>query len=787
MMNRGLLLLLLLLATIIDGSSGANFIRGGSGRSLRKDGSSGTNFIRGGSGRSLRKEAKKGKELIHNSKKVNKKEVGSKKSGKKKGGNKKSSKKKTTTTSEKTSSGKKSAKKSGGVIAEPFDPQPTFRSSNGKLEVSLHIGAIGKNFNTPNDFKFSRAAGGGDVGFEANGIGYGGCYGNKRCDDDVFKKMGGPTLRVKPGDDLIIHLHNDLPPEKCKTSDDIGFWNKYHQPSNTNIHVHGLFVPNNENNVLEVVYPGDSLTYNIKIREIQQGGTHWYHPHAEGAVSVQAGGGAAGFIIVEDPEDDIPSEIATLPELLMRIQYYDYTYLSGCPSSDNVWEPSGECNRADSTFSVAKDIVSTCKKVCGQEGVDCGCSDPETECAMPVFGILPYSGTYSQALTVNGAENPVFELHAKQWYRLRTVFVPSYQKSIEPFLEKCDFKLLSKDGRYMPVTPRDIHSGYMFSGSRADFLIRCNSVGTYQFTSIDEVPRPDNWATWNATAQANSYQPADGGVMGLKWDAWVGTLATFKVVESPNDAEVVVDEISPFKPANPCYLPEMRNLEVDDRFYFLQGGWAPPDDTLPDAGETYPVFREDIPPWGGKDIAWYSMNDYINEQNSTAFPGTLSPPKGEEYCEGKRTNEFGECYGTPPTGQDFTFTIGDIVEIDYYAPQIHPLHLHVFGYQITHLPEFAVKNDYFQVGDYHDVLIVPVSGDDDTSTLEKPEYGKVQFRQHIYALETDVVVHCHFYRHSDLGMVMLGKTVGNVGDSSAQVKGTCYENLSDNRRFQYVE
>ena len=55
--------------------------------------------------------------------------------------------------------------------------------------------------------------------------------------EDVNIMMGGPTLRVKPGNALIIHLLYDMPKEMCKTTGNIGFWNDFHQPMNTNIHV----------------------------------------------------------------------------------------------------------------------------------------------------------------------------------------------------------------------------------------------------------------------------------------------------------------------------------------------------------------------------------------------------------------------------------------------------------------------------------------------------------------------------------------------------------------------
>lgn len=113
----------------------------------------------------------------------------------------------------------------------PYDPQPTLSSSDGKLEISLHLGVTGEDFNSTPNFVSERG------GFEGNVLGYSGCFSSgERC-EDVNIIMGGPTLRVKPGDDLIVHLYNDMPEEKCKTTDNIGFWNDFHQPMNTNLHV----------------------------------------------------------------------------------------------------------------------------------------------------------------------------------------------------------------------------------------------------------------------------------------------------------------------------------------------------------------------------------------------------------------------------------------------------------------------------------------------------------------------------------------------------------------------
>lgn len=334
-------------------------------------------------------------------------------------------------------------------------------------------------------------------------------------------------------------------------------------------------------------------------------------------MGLQAGGGAIGFAIVEDDEGDLPPEVASLPEVNMRIQYTDFTYLSGCPSAPNDWSSLGTCNTDEILnanhplgeaftyviFNYAENYVrDNCRSICSQ--IDCGetCQNPDVDCEENIFGVPPKSGIYSQALTINGAENPTFELAAGQWYRFRTVFAPTYKKSIEPIIRGCDFYLLAKDGRYIPVAPRDISAdgGYMFSGSRADFLVRCMEPGEYSFESIAEVPLPTDWATYNNATGENDVDLPGGNiwVASQKWEAWEGTMATLKVVDRLRKEDLSVDRIPQFYAGRPCYLPDMRDIPHDDEYVFLQSGMAPPNDwAATDDGEMYPFFRRVSPPW----------------------------------------------------------------------------------------------------------------------------------------------------------------------------------------------
>ncbi len=99
----------------------------------------------------------------------------------------------------------------------------------------------------------------------------------------------GPTLRMRPGDELAVRLTNRL-----------------QQP--TNLHTHGLRVSpqDNSDNPFVSIDPGASFDYLYKIPTDHPAGTHWYHPHHHGTVADQLFGGLAGALIV-DRGPDIPA------------------------------------------------------------------------------------------------------------------------------------------------------------------------------------------------------------------------------------------------------------------------------------------------------------------------------------------------------------------------------------------------------------------------------------------------------------------------------------------------
>lgn len=94
--------------------------------------------------------------------------------------------------------------------------------------------------------------------------------------------MPGPVLRFREGDEVVIRVTNNL-------------------REVTGIHWHGLLVPNDQDGVPGVTYPGirpgETFTYRFKLR---QSGTYWYHSHA----ALQEAAGYFAPLIVEPARPD---------------------------------------------------------------------------------------------------------------------------------------------------------------------------------------------------------------------------------------------------------------------------------------------------------------------------------------------------------------------------------------------------------------------------------------------------------------------------------------------------
>jgi FtsP/CotA-like multicopper oxidase with cupredoxin domain len=186
------------------------------------------------------------------------------------------------------------------------DPPAEIRSKNGVLQATLSLQkAVGAN---------------GEVRY---------CYIDENGDES-------PTLRVKPGDQVLLKLKNDLPVSSasgqmahaaaslCISGPMSGTkLSGLMNASSTNLHFHGLALPPicTQDDVLRTnISPGSKgFVYRFRIPRDQPPGLYWYHPHPHGHSEEQVLGGASGALIVEGIER-YNGALAGLPERLLVIR-----------------------------------------------------------------------------------------------------------------------------------------------------------------------------------------------------------------------------------------------------------------------------------------------------------------------------------------------------------------------------------------------------------------------------------------------------------------------------------
>lgn len=148
-----------------------------------------------------------------------------------------------------------------------------------------------------------------------------------------------PTLRVDPGDRLIVDLKDNIKGSGAKEmsmprpSGQICGDNGPINVESTNIHFHGMDVSphcHQDDVINTLIEPnGAPFEYNIPIPTSQPPGLYWYHPHIHGFTEFQVNGGAAGALIVNGIEKYHP-ELAGLVQRVFTIrQQYLVPWIPG--------------------------------------------------------------------------------------------------------------------------------------------------------------------------------------------------------------------------------------------------------------------------------------------------------------------------------------------------------------------------------------------------------------------------------------------------------------------------
>jgi len=121
-----------------------------------------------------------------------------------------------------------------------------------------------------------------------------------------------PTLRLLPGDTLIVNLTNNLPVPPAGA----GYLN------DTNLHYHGLHVsPNSpaDDSIDLLAMPGQSLHYEIPIPIDHPTGLYWYHTHSHGETDRQNLSGMSGALVIDGISQYAP-QVGNMPERILIVR-----------------------------------------------------------------------------------------------------------------------------------------------------------------------------------------------------------------------------------------------------------------------------------------------------------------------------------------------------------------------------------------------------------------------------------------------------------------------------------
>ncbi|HZA09471.1 multicopper oxidase domain-containing protein [Mycobacterium sp.] len=126
-----------------------------------------------------------------------------------------------------------------------------------------------------------------------------------------------PTLRVDPGEHLIVHFDNDLQdltiqdfydPAWTPAGGQVPLYPPTLTSAPINLHLHGVHVSptGNQDNVLLSIPAGMSNTYDFAIPKDMPHGMYWYHGHRHTLTAQQTYLGLAGMLEIGRPDGNLP-------------------------------------------------------------------------------------------------------------------------------------------------------------------------------------------------------------------------------------------------------------------------------------------------------------------------------------------------------------------------------------------------------------------------------------------------------------------------------------------------
>ena len=264
--------------------------------------------------------------------------------------------------------------------------------------------------------------------------------------------LPGPLIIMKAGTVCSLTLYNDMQTEPCVSEQANG----YHCPDSTVLHMHGLHVSPNDDNIVDVIPAGSKRKYTYNLQDNLMMGTFWYHSHQHGAVSLQVNGGAYGMLLVEaSAKFQLPSDLSILYD------NHENNYLIVFSVVD-FRDPYANFGETDVHNYLA--IVNS--------------YSPNS-----VPPPSPVNPPYDYYVAVNGQYAPTINATAGKTFLIRSSFTSGTDLLCLQFTspKKCQMRILARDGVFhsKEVKYNDVETIVFFQGTRTDVAILCSEPGDY--------------------------------------------------------------------------------------------------------------------------------------------------------------------------------------------------------------------------------------------------------------------------------------------------------------------
>jgi len=341
----------------------------------------------------------------------------------------------------------------------------------------------------------------------------------------------GPTLRVQPGQELMITVVNTLSPDQNMHTEIVnetgfgeyvnltqlqepynftaeGTGSLFGLPNTTNLHLHGLVISaaSPADDVLMAIKPGSAFNYVYRGPPHHMGGTMWYHPHHHHSTAGQANGGMFAGLLVEDAPASLPPVFMEAEERLMLVNTLDVRFQRAVArmSMDNLWQTT-----SNATVTL-----------------------------------------------VNGTLEPRSAMRSGVWYRFRFVYASmfnSLRMALRSESATCQMALLAKDGIYLNEAPRVVSCIWLASGNRADVVVSCSCQGAPECSATFR-------SEWGPRDE-HEFRVADA-----HWDGnpvtrtWSGDVFHLDI---EGDSGSIAPALPVFRPKMPCYLADLNSLSSE--------------------------------------------------------------------------------------------------------------------------------------------------------------------------------------------------------------------------------